>query len=97
MEQSAPEHHRGRAANSLVCATQRKSPWANHGKPWDRKAMGTKVSYQAIRTRCYVSPAAGKFSNPFERAVTQSQEAKLPREISPAGNTLVRPPDTLHP
>ncbi len=49
------------------------------------------------------------FGNPFERTVTQSQEATLParRTTAPRAkrptdgssrcNMLVRPPDTLHP
>jgi hypothetical protein len=49
------------------------------------------------------------FGNPFERTVTQSQEATLPARRTPAPyakrpadgssrcNMLVRPPDTLHP
>ena len=63
---------------------------ANHGKPWDCKAMGTKVS--ETQKRCYVSPAAGNLVNRLKGRGTKPRGL---RRAKPA--MAAQPPDTLHP
>jgi hypothetical protein len=71
MEQAAPETAPGRGHGPHV----RELPQhflANHGKPWDGKAMGTKVSTDFIASGYYVSPAAGN----FQQSVRKDGHAK---------------------
>lgn len=47
MEQGAPAAHRGGPRTAMSANRSQHSTQipANHGKPWDGKVMGTKVSY----------------------------------------------------
>jgi len=90
MEQFAPRAHRG----GPRIASLQKHPsivnplLANHGKPWDSKVMGTKVSNALANHRCYVSPAAGKIL-----ATRSKGRLRKVRKLRRANAMLVRPPD----
>ena len=49
---------------------------ANHGKPWDCKAMGTKVSFGIYaHNGAMLARLLNNFGNPSERTVAQSYGA----------------------
>lgn len=61
MLDNTPPWYSARCQVRLAAGRRERRIWANHGKPWDRKAMGTKV-FRFRYAGYYVSPAAGNLA-----------------------------------